>query len=84
MVLENEKICTDFAAVIFFSLKNSYFNPNHTGGAKWPTANLNDYFSATVCPIDLKPSCIFTFVRCPQVYEKKLITLDLGGTLEGL
>ena len=42
------------------------------GGAKWPTANLNDYFSATECPIDLKPSCIFKFVRCPEVYEKKI------------
>ena len=60
-------------------------NPKEAeGGAKWPTANLNDYCSATGCPIDLKPSCIFKFVRCPQVYEKKLINLDLGGTLEGL
>ena len=59
------------------------FNPNHTGGgAKWPTANLNDYFSATECPIDLKPSCIFKFVRCLKVYEKKLTNLDRGGTLE--
>ena len=62
------------------------FNPNHTvgGGGKWPTANLNDYFSATECPIDLKPSCIFKFVRCLEVYKKKMISLDLGGTLEGL
>ena len=50
---------------------------------KWPTANLNDYFSATECAIDLKLSCIFKFVRCLEVYEKKLINLDLGGTLEG-
>ena len=50
----------------------------------WPTANLNDYFSATECPIDLKPSCIFKFVRCLEVYEKKLVNLDRGGTLEGL
>ena len=41
------------------------------GGAKWHTANLNAYFSATGCPIDLKPSCIFKFVRCLEVYEKK-------------
>ena len=54
------------------------------GGAKWPTANLNDYCSATEYPIGLKPSCIFKFVRCPEVYEKKLIILDRGGTLEGL
>ena len=45
-------------------------NPNHAGGAKWPTANLNDYFSATECPIDLKPSCIFKFVRCLEVCQK--------------
>ena len=45
------------------------------GRAKWPTANLNDYFSATECPIDLKPSCIFKFVRCLEVYEK----IDLFG-----
>ena len=51
--------------------------------AKWPTANLNDYFSATECPIDLKPSCIFKFVRCLEVY-KELINLDLGGALGGL
>ena len=54
------------------------------GGAKWPTANLNDYFSSTECPIDLKPSCIFKFVCCLEVYEKKLTNLDHGGTLEGL
>ena len=53
------------------------------GGAKWPTAYLIDYISATECPIGLKPSCIFKFVRCPEVYEKKLI-LDRGGTVEGL
>ena len=46
------------------------------GGVKWPTANLNDYFSATECPIDLKPSCIFKFFRCLEVYEKKI---DLFG-----
>ena len=51
-------------------------------GGKWPTANLNDYFSATECSIDLKPSCIFKFVCCLEVYEKRLINLDLGGTLE--
>ena len=51
---------------------------------KWPTANLNDYISATECPIDLKPSCIFKFVRCLEVYEKQLVNFDLGGTLEGL
>ena len=54
------------------------------GGAKLPTANLKDYFSATECPIDLKPSCIFKFVRCLEVYIKILVNLDLGGTLEGL
>ena len=46
------------------------------------TANLNDYFFATECPIDLKPSCIFKFVHCLEVYQK-MINLDLGGTLEG-
>ena len=57
-------------------------NTNHTGGGgKWPTANLNAYFSATGCPVDLKPSCIFKFV---EVYEKKLTYLDHGGTLKGL
>ena len=53
-------------------------------GAKWLIANLNDYFSATECPIDLKPSCIFKFVLCLEVYGKKLINMDHGGTLEGL
>ena len=33
------------------------------GGGKWPKVNLNDYFSATECLIDLKPSYIFKFVR---------------------
>ena len=59
-------------------------NPKEAGGAKWPTANLNDHFSATECPIDLKTSCIFKFVQCLKVYKTKLINLDLGGTLEGL
>ena len=27
---------------------------------------------------------IFKFVRCLEVYKKKLINLDLGGTKEGL
>ena len=54
----------------------THFNPTQGGGSKWPTAT--DY------PIDLKPSCIFKFVRCPEVYEKRLINLDRGGTLEGL
>ena len=49
------------------------------GGAKWPTANLNDYFSATECPIDLKPSCIFKFVRCLEVYEKNGSIWTLEG-----
>ena len=49
-----------------------------------PAGNLNAYFSATECPIDLKPSCIFKFVCCLEVYEKRLLNLDRGGTLEGL
>ena len=49
-----------------------------------PTANINDYSSATECLIDLKPSCICKFVRCLEVYKKKGVNLDLGGTLEGL
>ena len=65
-------------------IRSPYFlNPYQAGGAKWPTANLNEFFSATECPIDLKPSCSFKFVRCLEVY-KKFINLDLGGTLEGL
>ena len=63
-------------------------NPNQGrgawGGGKWPAANLNNYFSATGCSIDLKPSCIFKFVRCLEVYKNKSINLDLGRTLEGL
>ena len=59
-------------------------NPNQARGGGWPTANQNDYFSATECPIDLKPNYIFKFVCCLEVYEKKLINLDCGGTLEGL
>ena len=45
---------------------------------------VNDYISGTDCPIDLKPSCIFKFVNCPEVYIKILTNLDLEGTLEGL
>ena len=56
-----------------------YLNPK-----KWPTANIRYYFSATECLIDLKPSCILKFVRCLDVYGKKIINLDRGGTLEGL
>ena len=72
--------------VLCQKLSHSYvINPNQAGGGgKWPPANLNDFFSANECPIDLKPSCIFTFVRCLDVYKKRLINLDLGGTLEGL
>ena len=40
------------------------------GRAKWPTANLNNYFSAIVCLIDLKPSCISKFVCCLEVIKK--------------
>ena len=43
---------------------------------------VNDYISGTDCPIDLKPSCIFKFVNCPEVYIKILTNLDLEGTLE--
>ena len=31
------------------------------------TENLNNYFSATECPIDLKPGCKFEFIRCLEV-----------------
>ena len=41
-------------------------------GAKWPTANLNNYFYVTGCPIDLKQSCIFKFVPCLEVYKKNV------------
>ena len=51
--------CTDMA-----------LNPNQ-GGGKWPAGNLNAYFSATECPIDLKPSCIFKFVHYLDGYKKK-------------
>ena len=34
---------------------------------KWPAENLNNYFSATGCPIDLKPGCKLEFVRCLEV-----------------
>ena len=43
-------------------------NPNQAGGAKWPKATLNDYFSATECSIDLKPSCIFNPIS-PRVLD---------------
>ena len=47
------------------------FNPNQVGGgAKWPTANQNNYSFATGCPIDLKPTCIFKFVHCIEEYKK--------------
>ena len=46
-------------------------NPNHTGGGgKWPTGNLNDYFSATECLMDLRPNCVFKAVHCLEVYKK--------------
>ena len=38
------------------------------------------FFSATECPIDLKPCCIFKFVRCCESC-KKIINLDPGGLL---
>ena len=34
-------------------------------------SNLNNYFSATECPIDLKPSCIFKFVPVFKPYLSK-------------
>ena len=46
----------------------NFFNPNQVGGgAKWPAGNLKNYFSATGCPIDLKPGCKFEFIRCLEV-----------------
>ena len=45
-------------------------NPKEAGGGKWPSANLNNYYSATGCPIDLKPSSIFKFVHCLAVYKE--------------
>ena len=53
------------------------------GGGKWPSANPNDNYSGTDCQINLKPSCIFKFVSCLEVYIKILIYLELEGTLEG-
>ena len=53
-------------------------------GGRGLTANQNDFISGTNCPIDLKPSFIFMFVRCSDVYIKILTKLDLEGTLEGL
>ena len=46
---------------------------------EWPTANLNNYFSATGCPIGLKPNCIFNFVCCLEVYKKNLSIWTLEG-----
>ena len=50
---------------------------NKAGGAgKWSTANLNNYFSATGCSIDLKPSCIFKFgYHLLQDYVNKGVTV---------
>ena len=45
-------------------------NQDTLGGAKWPKANQNDYFSETDCPTDLKPSCKFKFFHCLEVYLK--------------
>ena len=53
------------------------------GGQK-AQGKLYDYFSATECQINFKPSCIFKFVSCFEVYKKRLIILDFGGTLESL
>ena len=38
------------------------------GGDKY--ARSNNYFSGTECHIYLKPSCLFKFVRCLEVYKK--------------
>ena len=43
---------------LMISPKMNMVNPNQVGGGKWPAENLNDYFSVTGCPIDLKPSPI--------------------------
>ena len=49
------------------------------------TGILNAYFSATECPIDLKPCCISLSLSLVLRYiKKKFINLDLEGTLEGL
>ena len=75
------QLCTNFLLILFMynDLHCLKYNVIHPG-----TANLNEYYSTTECTIDLKPSCIFKFVHCLEVYEKKLINLDRGGTLEGL
>ena len=54
-------------------------NPNQVWGAKWAAENLNNYFSATGCPIDLKPNCIFKFVSCLEVYKRNVPILTLEG-----
>ena len=50
------------------TFKGSTYPNQAGGGAEWPTRNLDAYFSTTKCLIDLKPSCIFKFVRCHEVY----------------
>ena len=75
--------CSDDQIINIVKLQ-SYSLTRRERGAKWPAVNLNTYFSATGCPIELKPTWIFKFVCCLEVYEKKLINLDRGGTLEGL
>ena len=54
-------------------VKTKHTLPSSGGGekgAKWPTVILNNYFSATECPIDLKPSYISKFVECREVCKK--------------
>ena len=62
-----------------------HINPNQTGGgANMPHRFSNAYSSGTESRIDLKPGCKFEFVCCLETYVKKSVSLDHGGTLEGL
>ena len=62
-------------------------NQDTLGGAKWPKANQNDYFSETDCPTDLKPSCKFKFLCCLRhgilfstfLHNKWCVIFDIFG-----
>ena len=53
--------------IIQQTLNFNPFNPNQAGGGKYAHRFSNSYSSGTECRIDLKPGCIFEFIRCLEV-----------------
>ena len=66
-------------SIVLDNTKNiqKLLNPQNAGG--WRGGGIENpkaHFSGTSCRIDLKPGCKYKFVRCLEIYVKKLVSLD--------